>query len=192
MNHVGKMAFDWVYWNMLLPGHLPQVPLLPSHMNFLGKDLATAPQMRHARTLKVADVMTRGPFTAPLGSALGAVAEAMAKRRISGVPIVDADARLVGILTEADFLSAMNLEGGGLSDLLETVVRKRRARKGMGTIVDDIMTRSPITIAPEATLAQAVQTMDRNKVKRLVVTDENARVQGVVSRGDLMKLFTMK
>ena len=192
MNHVGKIAFKWVYWNMLLPGHLPKVPMLPSHMNFLGKDLSTAPQMRHAGTLKVADVMTREVVTAQEGSSLVTVAETMAKKKISGVPILDEHGRLTGIVTEADFLSAMNLAGGGLSDMLETVVRKRRARKGMGTIVDDIMTRSPITIAEDATLSRAVELMDRNKVKRLVVTDQERRVRGVVSRGDLMKLFAMK
>lgn len=192
MNHVGKMAFKWVYWNMLLPGHLPLVPLLPSHMNFLGKDLSTAPQMRHAGTLKVSDVMTREVVTARQGSALAPLAELMATRKISGVPVLDVDDRLVGIITEADFLSAMNLRGGGLADVLETVVRKRRTRKGMGTIVDDLMTRDPITIAADATLSRAVELMDRNKIKRLVVTDGASHVTGVVSRGDLMKLFAMK
>ncbi len=37
MNHMGKLAFKWVYWNMLLPGHLPHVPLLPSHMTLHGQ-----------------------------------------------------------------------------------------------------------------------------------------------------------
>jgi sulfide:quinone oxidoreductase len=192
MNHVGKIAFKWVYWNMLLPGHLPKVPLLPSHMNFLGKDLSTAPQMRHAGTMKVADVMTRDVVTAVQGSSLITLAETMAKRHISGVPIVDVEGRLAGIVTEADFLSAMNLHGGGLTDLLESVVRKRRARKGMGTVVDDIMTPRPVTIDADAPLSRAVELMDHNKIKRLVVTDEQSRVQGVVSRGDLMKLFAMK
>jgi sulfide:quinone oxidoreductase len=192
MNHLGKIAFKWVYWNMLLPGHLPKVPLLPAHMNFLGKDLSTAPQMRHAGTMKVADVMTREVVTAVQGSSLVALAETMARHHISGVPIVDVEGALVGIVTEADFLSAMNLHGGGLTDLLESVVRKRRARKGMCTIVDDLMTPRPVTIDADATLARAVELMDRHKVKRLVVTDELSRVQGVVSRGDLMKLFAMK
>lgn len=192
MNHVGKIAFKWVYWNMLLPGHLPKVPLLPSHMNFLGKDLSTAPQMRHAGTMRVADVMTRDVLTAVQGSSLITLAETMAKRHISGVPIVDVEGKLVGIVTEADFLSAMNLHGGGLNDLLESVVRKRRARKGMGTIVDDLMTPRPVTVDADATLSRAVELMDHHKIKRLVVTDAQSRVQGVVSRGDLMKLFAMK
>jgi sulfide:quinone oxidoreductase len=192
MNHVGKIAFKWVYWNMLLPGHLPLVPLLPSHMSFMGKDLNTAPQIRHARTLKVADVMTRDVVTVRQGSALAAVADLMVARKLSGVPVLDVDDRLVGIVTEADFLSAMNLHGDGLADALVTVARKRRARKGMGTIVDDLMTKAPVTVAEDASLGRAVELMDRNKVKRLVVTDDQSRVRGVVSRADLMKLFSMK
>ena len=62
----------------------------------------------------------------------------------------------------------------------------------MGTIVDDIMTRAPVTIAENATLARAVELMDRNKIKRLVVTDDQQHVRGIVSRGDLLKLFSMK
>jgi sulfide:quinone oxidoreductase len=192
MNHVGKIAFKWVYWNMLLPGHLPNVPLLPSHMNFLGKDLSTAPQIRHAQAMHVGDVMTRDVVTVRQGSALLATADLLVAKKISGVPVLDVEDRLVGIVTEADFLSAMNLHGGMVADALETVVRKHRARKGMGTIVDDIMTRSPVTIAEDATLARAVELMDRNKIKRLVVTDDQQHVRGIVSRGDLLKLFSMK
>jgi len=192
MNHMGKLAFKWVYWNMLLPGHLPNVPLLPSHMSFLGKDLTTAPQIRHARALRVKDVMTREVTTVRLGAALPAAAELMVEKKISGMPVVDVEDHLVGILTEADFLSAMNLRGGLVADILETVVRKRRAKKGMGTIVDDIMTRSPVTIGEEDTLEKAVALMDRNKIKRLVVTDDQRHVRGIVSRADLIKLFAAK
>jgi sulfide:quinone oxidoreductase len=192
MNHMGKIAFKWVYWNMLLPGHLPAVPLLPSHMSFMGKDLNTAPQIRHARAMHVGDVMTRDVTTVRLGAALPAVAELMAAKKISGLPVVDVDDRLVGIVTEADFLSAMNLDSGVVASAIEAVVRKRRVTKGMGTIVEDIMTRSPIVIREQDSLEKAVRLMDRNKVKRLVVTDVDHHVRGVVSRGDLVKLFAMK
>jgi sulfide:quinone oxidoreductase len=192
MNHMGKLAFKWVYWNMLLPGHLPHVPLLPSHMSFMGKDVATAPQIRHAKLLHVKDVMTKGVVTVRQGSSLPAAAELIVEKKVSGLPVVDVEDRLVGILTEADFLSAMNLEDDTVADVLVTVARKRRVKKGMGTIVDDIMTHAPVTIGEDDTLERAVSLMDRNKIKRLVVTDRERRVVGIVSRADLVKLFAMK
>jgi sulfide:quinone oxidoreductase len=142
--------------------------------------------------MSVKDVMTREVTTVRLGAALPAAAELMVAKKISGMPVVDVEDRLVGILTEADFLSAMNLRGGPVADVLETLVRKRRARKGMGTIVDDIMTRSPISIGEEDTLEKAVALMDRNKIKRLVVADDDRRVRGIVSRADLIKLFAAR
>jgi sulfide:quinone oxidoreductase len=175
-----------------LPGHLPNVPLLPAHMSFIGKDLNTAPQIRVARAMQVKDVMTKDVVTVRQGTSLPAAADLMVARKVSGLPVIDAEDRLVGILTEADFLSAMNLDGGLVANSLETLVRKRRARKGMGTIVDDIMTRSPIAIRANDTLEAAVRRMDRNKVKRLVVTGEDKRVHGIVARADLIKVFAMK
>ena len=192
MNHMGKLAFKWVYWNLLLPGRLPNVPLLPSHMSFMGKDLTTAPHMRHARAMHVRDVMTKDVVTVRQGTALPAAAELMVAKKVSGLPVVDVEDQIVGILTEADFLSAMNLRGGMVADALETVVRKRRAKKGMGTIVDDIMTKSPISIREDDTLEKAVAMMDKNKIKRLVVTDNDRRLRGIVSRHDLIKLFALK
>jgi CBS domain-containing protein len=94
---------------------------------------------------------------------------------------------LVGILTSADFMSAMNLDAGIISGALETLVRK-----GMGTVVDDIMTREPITIRADGTLEHAIRRMDKNKIKRLVVTDGQHQVRGIVSRSDAVKLFAAK
>ena len=192
MNHVGKLAFQWVYWNLLLKGRLPNVPLLPSHMNFIGKDLETTPHARHAREMKVRDVMSKEVVCVHAGSALTAAATLMVQKKVSGVPVLDVHDKLLGVLTEADFLSAMNLEQSAVTDTLETVVRKRRSRKGMGTIVDDIMTRPAITIREDDTLRTAVTLMDNNRIKRLVVTDVDNQVQGVVSRADLIRLFAMK
>jgi sulfide:quinone oxidoreductase len=54
------------------------------------------------------------------------------------------------------------------------------------------MTRTPIAIRANDTLEVAVRRMDRNKVKRLVVTGDDERVRGIVSRADLIKVFAMK
>ena len=154
INHMGKIAFKWVYWNMLLPGHLPNVPLLPSHMNLLGKKLDTAPQIKIAERMKVADIMQRDVITIRQGSALTEAAKLMTHEKISGLPILDVDDKLIGILSEADFLSSLDVHGGSaIQELFDTIIRKRRARKKMGTIVDDIMTKDPICISAESTFS---------------------------------------
>jgi sulfide:quinone oxidoreductase len=192
MNHVGKIAFKWVYWNMLLPGHLPKVPLLPSHMSFVGKDLETTPQIRNATRLKVGDIMQREVTTVRLGSALTAAASLMTRGQISGLPVLDVEDKLAGILTEADFLSALDIHGGSaIQDLFDTLIRKRRSRKKMGTIVEDIMTRDPVCIGAEDTLQKALELMNKNRIKRLVITNDENQVEGIVSRADLIKLYSM-
>jgi sulfide:quinone oxidoreductase len=192
INHMGKIAFKWVYWNMLLPGHLPKVPLLPSHMNFVGKDLESTPQIRHATQLKVVDVMQREVLTVRLGSALAEAASVMTREHVSGLPVLDAEDKLVGILTEADFLSAMDIHGGSaIQDLFDSLIRKRRGRKKMGTIVEDIMTKDPVCIGSDDTLQQALQLMNKNRIKRLVITNDDNHVEGIISRADLIKLYSM-
>jgi len=192
INHMGKIAFKWVYWNMLLPGHLPNVPLLPSHMNFIGKALETTPQIRNAVKLKVADVMQREVLSVRLGSALSEAAKLMTKERVSGLPVLDVEDKLVGILTEADFLSSLDIKGGSaIQNLFDTIIRKRRSRKKMGTIVDDIMTRNPVCIGAEDTLQQALELMNKNRIKRLIITSDDNCVEGILSRADLIKLYTM-
>ena len=54
------------------------------------------------------------------------------------------------------------------------------------------MTRSPVVIGEEDALERAVALMDRNKIKRLVVTDGDRRVCGIVSRADVVKLFAVR
>ena len=65
------------------------------------------------------------------------------------------------------------------------------AAQRMGIIVDDIMTREPVCIGAEDTLQQALELMNRDRVKRLLIADDEDRVLGVISRADLIKLYSM-
>lgn len=192
INHMGKLAFKWTYWNMLLPGRMAHVPLLPSHMSFVGKDLSSVPQVRHSKAMEIAAVMSSDVITVTVGTSLTDAARKMTEHGVSGLPVVDVDDKLVGVITEADFLSALDIKAdSAVQRLFDIVIRRNRTKKPMGTIVDDLMTRNPITIKPNDTLQTAINRMDKNRVKRLFITDSDDRVQGVVSRADLMKLFVM-
>jgi sulfide:quinone oxidoreductase len=193
INHMGKIAFKWVYWDMLLPGYLPHVPLLPSHMNFVGKDLTSAPQIRHSTAMHVKDVMSKDPVTVKQGTSLHDAARLMTEHHISSLPVVDVDNKIIGIITEADFISAMDINADtAIKHLFDTIIRKRRGHKKMGTIVDDLMTRKPVTVKEEDTLQRAIELMDNNHIKRLIIADTDNHAKGIVSRADLIRLFTMK
>lgn len=193
VNHVGKIAFKWVYWNMLLPGHLPKVPLLPSHMNFLGKEIREAPQIRRAESMQVGAVMTREVVTVSVGTPLSEAASLLGEHRISSLPVVDVDGTLVGIITEADFLGALRIKGdSSVEKLFDSVIGRKRPKKRMGTIVDDLMTANPVTVRESDDLERAIDLMEQNGIKRLVVSGDDGQVTGIISRADLMRLFVMK
>jgi sulfide:quinone oxidoreductase len=193
INHVGDIVFKWVYWNMLLSGCMPMVPLVPSQMDFIGKDLTQAPQLRRARALKVKDVMSKDVVTVTQGTPLTEAAQLMSRHNVSGLPVVDVDDQLIGVLTEADFLSAIDIKGdSGIKQIFDAIIKRKRTKKKMGTIVDDIMTRDPITVKEEDTLQHAIEVMGMNQIKRLIVTHNEGNICGVISRPDLIKLFLMR
>ena len=85
----------------------------------------------------------------------------------------------------------------GMQQAMEDGVRTILRWSGLPVIdVEDkvigILTRDPVCIGAEDTLHQALELMNRNRVKRLVITDDEDRVLGVISRADLIKLFTTR
>ena len=190
INHMGKIAFDWIYWNMLLPGYLPMVPLLPSQMNFVGKDMTTHPKIKRSQAIKIKDIMTTDVVTVKIGTSLREAAILMSKHNVSSLPVVDLDDKLVGIITETDYLAAMNIqEDSAIVQMFNTVIRRGRPTRTRGTAVEGLMTRKPITIKGDDTLQTAIQMMSKSHIKRLIITDAEHRVQGIVSRPDLVRLL---
>jgi CBS domain-containing protein len=160
-------------------------------MNFVGKDMSTHPRIQQSQKVKIGGIMTRDVVTVPEGTALNAAADLMAQRNISSLPVVNHHNRLVGILTEADFLSSLNItEESAIENMFNVIIRRKRPSRKRGTTVEGLMTRKPITVGEDDTLQTAINLMDRNRIKRLVVVDDDRQVIGIVSRPDLIGLFT--
>lgn len=138
------------------------------------------------RDIKVADVMSRPVVTAPREAPIRTVAALMRSHIISGVPIVDRDDRLVGIVAEADILrSQLPWESRrGLS-----LRHRRRARRMEGLRAEDLMTTDPVTLRPEMAVAEAARILLGSGLKRLPVVDEEQRVVGMVSHSDLLRPY---
>ena len=141
--------------------------------------------------MKVSELMNRDVVTVDEGTSLKEVADVLTERRISGVPVVDADGRLLGVVSEADIVlgeqGPLRARGrllgwildGGLAD------SDRLAAQSAG----EAMTKPAVTITTGADVSFAARRMIDAGVKRLPVVDNDERVIGIVTRSDLVRAF---
>lgn len=136
----------------------------------------------------VSDVMTSDVVVVEPDTPFKELATLLRERRLSAIPVIDADRNLVGIVSEADLILKQEYgrgEGQGGGGL-----RHRRDRaKAEAETAALLMTTSVVTIEPEATLARAARLMHRHGVKRLPVVDRSRKLVGIVSRTDLLKIY---
>ena len=138
----------------------------------------------HIETLaRVADVMTREVATVAPATPVKEIARVLAQRRVSALPVVDLEGRVVGVVSEADLLLK---EGrGALADpprRFEAASRRAQRAKAGATVAAELMTAPALTIAPEASVADAARLMRERGVKRLVVVDDHDRLAGIITR----------
>jgi CBS domain-containing protein len=140
--------------------------------------------------MKAADVMTRQVVTVQPDTEVVEALRLMLSLRISGLPVVDADAALVGIVTEGDFLRRAELDTDThYPRWLAFVLGQRVARdyiEAHGRRIEEIMTREVTTAHEDTPLADVVALMERARVKRVPVVAAG-RVVGIVSRADLLR-----
>jgi CBS domain-containing protein len=115
----------------------------------------------------------------------------LAQHRISAVPVVDADRRVLGIITEADLLLKQEHPDPKADvSLIWTRRRRRQRAKAAAAVAAKLMTTPAVTVPPTATITEAARRMHTARVKRLPVVDERGQLLGMVSRADLLKVFT--
>jgi CBS domain-containing protein len=141
--------------------------------------------------MKVRDIMTTDPVKVTGNTHLKEAARLMVRHRVSGLPVVDEAGKLIGILSEGDFIrrEAGRDRPQGVS-LLDAVFGEGELQPVGAETVVEIMTRSVVTITPEATVGEAARVMGRRSVKRLPVVDLEGELIGIVSRSDIVGAFT--
>ncbi len=140
--------------------------------------------------MRVKDVMTRDVVSVGANEPVVKAARLMLQNRISGLPVVDAEGELVGIVTEGDFLRRGELgTQRRRPKWLEFIVGPGRLAEEYvhtsGRKVEEIMTPDPATVAEDETLEDVVEIMERRHIKRLPVM-RSGRMVGIVSRANLM------
>lgn len=146
-----------------------------------------------ART--VADVMTPNPISVTPDTVLKDAIQLMADNHIGGLPVINADSDLVGILSESDLMwQTTGVDVPAYIMLLDSVIYlknpaqyNQELHKALGQSVKDVMTDRVVTIAPDKSLRDAAHLMHDKKVRRLPVVDGQQQVVGILTRGDIVR-----
>ena len=125
---------------------------------------ATEPREVTPQT-KVGEIMTRSVLTAKPETLVVDIVRLMARNKITGLPVVDANNRLIGVVSESDIIGKA------------------------GDTVEDIMTNGSWTVNEDTTLGEAAEVMLRRRIRRLPVVKGDNELIGLLSRSDLISFF---
>ena len=148
---------------------------------------------RHAldrirQSLKAQDIMTQPVYSVKAETPLQEVAALMAEKGIAGLPVLDDEGRVAGVISEKDFLKFMGnkahvmdiiavcLSGKGCT---AAPLRKMSAK--------DIMTAPAITVSEETTVHEIMGMFEAKDINRVPVVDESWKLAGIVSRDDIIR-----
>lgn len=140
--------------------------------------------------MRVEDVMTKEVRTVRSEMLLKEAAELLAQHRISGVPVVDADDHVVGVLSEGDIL--FKESGGQKKGFLERWLSMPAIDldlKLAARTAGEAMTAPAVTIGPKRAITEAANQMINEAVNRLPVVDDEGKLIGIITRADLVRAF---
>lgn len=139
--------------------------------------------------MRVHELMTTDVVTATPDTALKDAARELAERGISGLPVVDADRHVLGVLSEADIL-AKEIDGAHRGSALQRFLEGAPTTERFHALtVGEAMSAPAITIEASRPVTEAAAAMLADGINRLPVVDAEARLVGVVTRADLVRAF---
>ncbi len=141
--------------------------------------------------MRAHQILTRKVIPVKPDTSIADAANTMLQQHISGLPVVNDAGKLVGIISEGDFIRRMEIgTGRKRGRWLKILVGPGRAATDFvheqGSKVSEIMSPEPLTVTEDATLEEIVQVMEKNHVKRLPVLRGDKPV-GIVTRANLLQ-----
>ncbi|WP_367325285.1 CBS domain-containing protein [Streptomyces sp. HUAS ZL42] len=143
----------------------------------------------------VGEVMTREVVEAHRDTSFKDVARLLDEHHISGLPVVDQDDKVLGVISETDLIRhqaarpAENRVRHSRLSARRRAATRRAADRARATTAEDLMSTPAITVHPEQPVADAARVMERHGVERLPVVDEEDRLIGIATRRDLLRVF---
>ena len=149
--------------------------------------------------LQARDIMTKEVITVSPETRVSDLAQTLAGKNLGGVPVVDAEGRLVGIVTQSDLIARVEeLELPPALNILDFHLYLqipshlfRKVEKMLGTTVADIMSPKPLTISPDTPVPRIAALMDQQKIHTLPVL-EGGKIVGIIGKIDLIRALALE
>ena len=154
--------------------------------------------MAYATSMKltVRDIMTEDVFAVARDTSLGTAVRMLSDRAITGAPVIDGEARVVGVISRSDLFDCYRKSSTPGKPVYfrvtndELVILRDEGPPRAG-VVDDVMSRFVLSISPDRTVIDAVRLMVADEVHRLLVVEDH-RVVGIITSMDVMKALVEK
>ncbi|MFF7274945.1 CBS domain-containing protein [Streptomyces griseorubiginosus] len=142
------------------------------------------------KTRTVGEVMTREVVQAHRQTTFKDLVRLLNRHRIGGLPVVDADDKVVGVISATDLVCGQ-ADRAERRRRLPGLRRPVRAPAGgnPGLVAAELMSSPAVTVHPEQLVPEAARMMERHHIERLPVVDEEDRLIGIATRRDLLRVF---
>ena len=146
------------------------------------------------KTSTVGEVMTTEVVHTRRETSFKDVARLLNRHRISGLPVVDHDDKVLGVISETDLIRRQAAHSGQDAPRRFRMPQLRRTARETAiakphVTAEQLMSTPAITVHPEQRVADAARVMERHHVERLPVVDEEDRLIGIATRRDLLRVF---
>jgi CBS domain-containing membrane protein len=154
--------------------------------------------LRHAKERpalhrKVSEVMTIEAVAVNEDADIEEAIRLLSGHRVSGLPVVDKENRVLGVITEADILSVMGMKRGHtFKDIVARLLGESVPGNKAGNTVRQVMSSPAISTTPDALILEIAGILEERRIKRLPVVDSRGVLVGIVSRTDIVRAVAKK
>ncbi len=139
----------------------------------------------------VKDVMTTNVIWIRKDASFKEITAALRRHRFGAFPVLDDEAKVIGVVSESDMLTKEALidEQDSLRGDITGIFHHKDEKKAHGITAGDLMTGTPVTVTPEETVEHAARLMYKHRVGRLPVVDASGHLVGIIGRADVLAVF---
>jgi CBS domain-containing protein len=137
----------------------------------------------------VKDVMSTHVIAVREIASFKEIATRLREQRVSAFPVIDLDGKVIGVVSEADLLAKEALKGT-VPRTIHSLTRKHVRSQVNALTAADLMSKPAVTIGPDESVTRAARLMYSRRVKRLPVTSDDGRLVGIVTRSDVLSVYS--